>query len=61
MIQYFKDKNNKSKKKYKKYKAITTILKSFDTSFINATTPSSITLSLTGTDLIMISISTAYA
>ena len=37
-ITYFKDKNNKSKKKYKKIKTMTTILKSFDTIVIIATT-----------------------
>ena len=61
MITYFKDKNNKSKKKYKKYKTLTTILKSFDTFVIDATTSSSITLSLTGIGLIAIPISTATA
>ena len=61
MITYFKDKNNKSKKKYKKYKTITTILKSFYTIDIIATTLSSITLSLTGIGLIVIPISTASA
>ena len=61
MITYFKDKNNKSKKKYKKYKTITTMLKSFDTFVIIATTSSSITLSLTGIGLIAIPISTATA
>ena len=61
MIIYFKDKNNKSKRKYKKYKTITTILKSFDTFVIIATTSSSITLSLTGIGLIVIPISTASA
>ena len=35
MITYFKDKNNKSIKKYKKCKTLTTILKSFDTIVIN--------------------------
>ena len=59
MIIYFKEKNNKSKRKYKKYKTITTILKSFDTFVIIATTSSSITLSLTGIGLIVIPISTA--
>ena len=48
MITYFKDKNTKSQKRYKKYKTITTILKSFDTFVIIATTSSSITFSLTG-------------
>ena len=61
MINYFKDKNNKSKKRYKKYKTLTTILKSFDTFVIIATTSSSITLSLTGIGLIAIPISTATA
>ena len=61
MIIYFKDKNNKSKKKYKKYKRITTILKSFDTFVIIATTSSSITLSLTGIGLIVIPILAASA
>ena len=61
MITYFKDKNNKSKEKLKKYKTTTTILKSFDTFVIIATTSSSITLSLTGIGLIVIPISTATA
>ena len=61
MITYFKDKNNISKKRYKKYRTITTILKSFDTIVIIATTSSSITLSLTGIGLIVIPISTATA
>ena len=61
MIAYFKDENNKSKKKCKKYKTLTTILKSFDTFVIIATTSSSITLSLTGIGLIAIPISTATA
>ena len=61
MITYFKDKNNKSKKKYKKYKTLTTILKSFDTIVIIATTSTSITLSVTGIGIIAIPISTATA
>ena len=61
MITYFKDRNNKSKKKNKKYKTLTTILKSFDTFPIIATTSSSITLSITGIGLIVIPISTASA
>ena len=61
MITYFKDKNNKSKKIYKKYKTITTLLKSFDTFVIIATTSSSITFSLTGIGLIVIPKSTASA
>ena len=61
MITYFKDKNNKSRKKKKKYKTITTLLKSFDTFVIIATTSGSSTLSLTGIGLIVIPISTATA
>ena len=61
IITYFKDKNNKSKKSYKNYKTITTILKSFDTYVIIATTSSSIILSLTGIGMIAILISTATA
>ena len=61
MITYFKDKNNKSKKRYKKYKTLTTILKSFDTIVVIATTSASITLSVTGIGLIAIPISTATA
>ena len=60
-ITYFKDKNNKSKKRYKKYKTLTSTLKSFDTFVIIATKYSSITLSLTGIGLIVIPISTASA
>ena len=59
MITYFKDKNYKSKKKYKKLKMLSTILNSFDTIVIIATTSSFITLSLTGIGLIVIPISTA--
>ena len=58
MITYFKDKNNKSKKKYK---TITTIIKSIDIFVIIATTSRSITLSLTGVGLMVIPISTASA
>ena len=59
-IQNFKDENNKSKK-YRKYKTRTTIVKSFDT-FVNiAKTLSSITLSFTGFDLIVISVTTGAA
>ena len=61
MITNFKDKNNKSKKKNRKYKTITTLLKSFDTFVINATTSSSITLSLTRIGLIAIPKATATA
>ena len=61
MIAYFKDKNNKSKKKYIKYKKIT-MLNSFDTIVVFATTTSSsITLTLTGIGLIVTPISTSIA
>ena len=60
MITNFKDKNNKSNKRYEK-KTLTTMLKSFDTFVIIATTSSSITLSLTGIGLIAIKISIATA
>ena len=61
MITNFKDKNNVSKKKYKQYKTITTILKSFDTFVIIATTSSLKTLSLTGIRLIATPISSSVA
>ena len=61
MITYVKDKNNKSKKKLRKYETLTTILKSFDTFVIIATTSSSITFSLTDFGLIVTPISTATA
>ena len=61
MITYFKDKNKKSKKIYKKYKTLTTILKSFDTIVILATTSTSIILSVTGIGSLAIPISTATA
>ena len=55
-ITNFKDKNYKSDKKYIKHETLSTILKSFDTFVIMATTSSSITLSLTEVDLIVIPI-----
>ena len=61
LITYFRDKNNKSKKKFKKYKTLTPILKSFDTIVITETTSSSVTLSHTGVDLMVVPISTATA
>ena len=60
-ITYFKDKNNKFQIQYKEYKTLTTILKSFDTFFVIATTANSTTLSLTGIGLIAIPSSTATA
>ena len=61
MITKFKDKDFESKKKYKKYKTLTTILKSFDTFVIIATTSSSITLSLKRFGLLIIPISGSIA
>ena len=60
-ILYFKGNKIKSKEKYKNYKTFTTIIISFDTFVIIATTSSSVTLSLTGIGLIAIPISTATA
>ena len=61
MVAYFKGKNHKLKKKCKKYKLLSTIIKSFDTIVITATASSSIKLSLTGSGLIAIRLSTAAA
>ena len=52
IITYFKDKNNKSKKRYKKDKTLNTILKSVDSIVIIGATSTSITLSITGIGLI---------
>ena len=60
-IQNFKDRNNKSKRKDEKYETINTVLNSFDTIVIIATTFSSITLSLTGIGLIVLPKPTATA
>ena len=61
MITYFKDKNNKSKKKYKNYKTLNTILESADSIVIIGATSTSITLSITGVGLIILSISAGVA
>ena len=60
-IEYFKDKDNKSKKKCINSKTLTTIIKSLDTFPVIAITSSSFTLSLTGIGLIAIPISTGTA
>ena len=57
MITYFKDKNHKSKKSYKNYKTLNTILESVDSIVINATTSTSITLSIIGIGWIILPIS----
>ena len=61
MITYFKDKNNKSKKRYKIYKTLNTILESVDSIVIIAATSTSITLSITGIGLIILPISAGMA
>ena len=61
MITYFKDKNNKSKKKYNNYKTLNTILESVDSIVIIAATSTSITLSITGIGLIVLPISAGIA
>ena len=57
MITYFKDKNNKSKKRYKNYNTRNTVLESVDSIVIIAATSTSITLSITGIGLITLPIS----
>ena len=57
MIIYFKKKNKKSKRKYKNYKTLNTILESVDSIVIIGATSISITLSITGTGLIILPIS----
>ena len=61
MITYFKDKNNKPKKRYKIYKTLNTILESVDSIVIIAATSTSITLSVTGIGLIVLPISAGIA
>ena len=60
-IIYFKDKNNKSKKRYKNYKALNMILESVDSFVIIGATSTSLTLSITGIGLIVLPISTGIA
>ena len=61
MITYFKDKNHKSKKTYKNYKTLNTALESVDSIIIIGATSTSITLSATGVDLIILPISAGIA
>ena len=61
MITYFKDKNNKSKKRFKNYKTLNTVLESVDSIVIIAATSTSITLSVTGIGLIVLPISAGIA
>ena len=61
MIQYFKDKNHKSKKRYKNYKILNTVLESVDSIVIIAATSTSISRSVTGFGLVILPISAAIA
>ena len=61
MITYFKDKNNKSKKRYKIYKTLNTVLESVDTIVIIVATSTSITLSVTRIGLVVLPISAGIA
>ena len=56
-ITYFKDKNNKSKKRSKNYKTLSTILDSVDSTVIIGATSTSITLSVIGIGLVVLPIS----
>ena len=61
MIQYFKDKNHKSKRRYKNYKSLNTVLESVDSIVIIAATSTSITLSVTDIGLIVLPTSAGIA
>ena len=61
MITYFKEKNNKSKKRYKNYKALNAVLESVDSIIIIGTTSTSIILSVTGVGLIILPVSAGIA
>ena len=58
MIIYFKDRNNKCKKRYENYKSLNTKLESVDSIFIIGAT---LTLSTTGIGLIILTISSGIA
>ena len=61
LIQYFKDKNNKSKKRYKNYKTLNIILELVDSIIIIGATSTSITRSITGIGLIVLPMSAGIA
>ena len=61
MIIYFKDENNKSKKRYRIYKTRNTVLESVDSFIIIRATLTSITLLITGIGLIVLPISAGIA
>ena len=53
MITYFKDKNNKSKKRLRNFETLNTALESVDSIIIIGATSTSIILSITGIGLIV--------
>ena len=57
MINYFRDKNQNSKKKYKKFETLTPIIESVDTVVIVGATTKSATFSVAVDDLIVVPIS----
>ena len=61
MIQHFKDKNNKAKKRYRNYKNLNTILESVQSIVIIGATSTSISLSISGVGLIVLPISAGIA
>ena len=61
MITFFKDKNNKSKRKYKNGKTLNTILESVDSIIIIEATSTSITLLITGVGLVILPITARSA
>ena len=61
MITYFEDKNHKTKNNYKNYKTLNTVLESVDSIIIIAATSTSITLSITGNEFIVLPISAGIA
>ena len=61
MITYFKNENNKLKKKYKKNKTLNTKLESVDSIVIIGATSTSIALSITGIGLMNLPISASVA
>ena len=54
MITYFKDKNNKSKKRYKNYKTQNTVLEPVDSIIIIGATSTSLFLAIAGIGLIIL-------
>ena len=61
MITYFKDKNNKPKKRFEIYKTLNTIVESVDSIVIIVATSTSITLSIAGIGLNILPISAGAA